>query len=207
MRRLGIVPSRTLRQHFLALARRTRESLVVSDGPAKIGVTSLKRGAGRSTVAFNLAAALTRIAPEPVLLVESDFGRHFVARRLGVAGSLGLSDIICGEADPTRCIIDSPNEKFSVMPCGRVSDQDSLELPFERMEHIFSSNFERFGFLIFDLPVANNLSACHSIVPHLDAVILTVDANSIDREQLERTKQRFADCGTELLGVVVNRKD
>ena len=167
----------------------------------------MKRGAGRSTVAFNLSAALTRIGPDSVLLVESDFGRHFVARRLGVAGSLGLSDIMCGEANPARCIVDSPIEKFSVMPCGRVSDQDSLELPFERMDDLLNSQFERFGFLVFDLPVANELSACYSIVPHLDAVILTVDANRIDRTQLERTKQRLADCDTELLGVVVNRKD
>ena len=207
MRKLGLAPSAKLRRHFLALARRVRQWYGSQQRPARIGVTSLKASAGRSTVAFNLAASLTRISSDQVLLVESDFGRHFVSRRLGIAGSVGLSDIVLRQAAPSQCVVDSPIEKFSVMPSGSVDDQDALELPFERLEALLETEFERFGFLIFDLPVASELSACYSIVPSLDGVILIVDNDKMDRNEVLNCKQRINGCGTELIGVVVNRKN
>ena len=207
MRKLGLTPSVKLRRHFLALARRIRHWYGSRKRPARVGVTSLDVAAGRSTVAFNLAASLVRISSDPVLLVESDFGGHYVSRRLGIAGSTGLSDIVLSQAAPSQCIVDTPIEKFSVMPCGSITDQDALELPFERLEFLLDSDFERFGFLIFDLPVADELSACYSIVPSLDGVILIVDGKKMDRNEILSCKQRINACGTELIGVVINRKD
>ena len=201
------MPSVKLRPHFLALARRVRTWFGAGQRPAKVGITSLDRGAGRSTVAFNLSASLTRIDHDSVLLIESDFGRPFISRRLGVADSAGLSDIIRCEVEPTQCIVDSPIEKFSVLSAGRVSEQDSLELPFEQLENVLKCQFERFGFLVFDLPVANELTSCYSIVPHLDGIIITIGEDRIDRKQIAEAKQRVAACGSELVGVVINRKD
>ena len=204
MQRLGLAPSAKLRQHFVALARRVRE-WNGDRRPTKIGITSVKRRAGRSTVAFNLAAALTRIENAPTLLVESDFGRHHIARRLGIAGGSGLSDLMTGNAELADCVTDTPIERFSVMSSGRVSEQESLELPFERLQSILESDFQRFGCILFDLPIANDLTSCYSIVPHLDGVILTLDASVTERQQVEKAKQRLAACGTELIGAVLNR--
>ena len=62
-----------------------------------------------------------------------------------------------------------------------------------------------FGFSIFDLPLANHLTACHSITPHLDGIILTVESNLIDRRQIERFRKQVESYGIEIIGVVLNK--
>ena len=200
-----LIPDSRLRQYFLALARRVQEWNRCARQPAKIGVTSIQRQASRSIVSFNLAAALTRIETSSILMIESDFGRHPMTRHLSIAGSPGFGEVIIGTADPAQCIADTPIEQFSILPSGRVNEQESLELPFKRLPKLLESEFRRFGYLVFDLPVADDLTSCYSIVPQLDGIILVLESGALDRQQIEKAKQRIAACGTDLIGAVINR--
>ncbi len=204
-RRLGISPSVHLRRHFVALARRVKHFAAPFARPAKIGVTSLDRRVGKSTIAFNLASALASIESDRVLLAEADFGKHFLSRRLGSGGSPGLSEIIAAAADPSECILSTPIDRLSVLGSGHISEQDSVEMPFDSLGTILDERFNNFGYLVFDLPVANELTSCFSILPHLDGVMLAVEANKIDRKQIARAKTRITNCGVELIGLVINR--
>ena len=210
-RRLGVSPSIDLRRHFAALARRVKQWSAPTGRPAKIGVTSLdrvrnrNRNVGKSSIAFNLAASLTRIGGDRILLVESDFGKYFISRKLGYAGATGLSEIIVDGVEPSECILSTPINDLSVLGPGHISELDSVEMPFDLLGPILDSNFDQFGYLIFDLPVANDLTSCYSILPYLDGVMLTVEAGKIDRKQIDRAKQRLANMGVELIGLVINQ--
>ena len=204
-RRMGVAPSSQLRRHFVALARKVKQWAGPCGRPAKIGVTSLNRRVGKSTVAFNVASALTRIETDQVLLVESDFGKHFVSRRLGRAGAPGLSELITSGMAPADCILETPIDGLCVLGSGNVSEQDSVEMPFDMLGPLLENNFDRFGYLVFDLPVANDLSSCYPILPSLDGVMIVVNAGKIDRKQVARAKQKLANCGSELIGLVINQ--
>ena len=75
-RRRGVAPSSSLRRHFFALARQVNQWAKLRKAPGvygggigceySIGVTSLSRGSGRSTVSFNLASALVSLKRTPV---------------------------------------------------------------------------------------------------------------------------------------------
>ena len=170
-----------------------------------IGVTSLESKSGCSTISFNLAAALTSVARDKVLLVESDFGKQFLSRRLGNSRTPGLAELILGVAEMEECLLNTPLANLSVLGSGRKNDQDAVELPFEQLDHVMDEKLDHFGFVVFDLPVANHLTACYSIVPKLDGVILAVDANQIEQKRIDRFKKQLADLGVEILGVVVNK--
>lgn len=78
-----------LRSHLLKHAEQTRQRL--------FAVTSVQPGAGKSHIAVNLAAALSRIAP--TLLVELDLRRPSLGARLGLpADAPGVDDFLAGEA-------------------------------------------------------------------------------------------------------------
>ena len=203
--RHGISPSTHLRRHFVALARRVKHWAGTCNRPTKIGVTSLDRRVGKSTISFNLASALTRIESDQVLLVEADFGKHFVSRRLGFAGTPGLSEIICSGNEPQNCILPTPIGDLSVLGSGHISEQESVEMPFDLLGPILDNNFDQFGYLIFDLSVASDLTSCYSILPYMDGVIIAVEAGNIDRKQIGRAKNRLANMGVELIGLVINR--
>jgi len=214
-RRCGVAPSSSLRRHFFALARQVnqwaqvRKRHGIHGGPIgcefSIGVTSLERRSGRSTVSFNLASALATLRRAHGLLVEADFGKHFITRRLGFSRSPGLSELLLGVADIEESVFETPLSDLSVMGCGRKSVQEALELPFDLLPNMIEEKLQNFGFLVFDLPLANHLTTCHSILPHLDGVILAVESSHIDHNEIDRFRKQVEANGVEIIGVVLNK--
>jgi len=209
-RRRGVVASSSLRRHFIALARQVKQWADArpespTDRGIAIGVTALNKSAGKSTVSFNLACALTSLVRSRGLLIESDFGKYYVTRRLGYSRAPGLSEMLIGVADRHETVFPTSMTDLSVMGCGRKSDQEALELPFDRLGLMMSEKLSDFSFLIFDLPLADHLTACHSIVPELDGVILTVESSQIDQGQINRFRKQIENQGVEIVGVVLNK--
>lgn len=205
-RRGGVSPSSSLRPHFVSLARQVlRWSEKLTDKPVNVGVTSLHSRAGRSTVSYNLAAALASVNREKILLVESDFGKHYLTRRLGRARAAGLAELILGVDEPEDIINETPLKGLSVIGCGRKSGQEALELPFDLVPNVIAEKFSEFAFTVFDLPVASHLTACYSLASQLDGVILTVEANQIDQRQINRFRKQMDTYGVEIIGVVINK--
>ena len=208
-KRKGVSPSSSLRPHFVALARQVQrwasDKKRHQTGPLNIGITSLDTRAGRSTVSFNLAAALVSVVRDKILLVEADFGKHYITRRLGRARSTGLAELVLGFEEASDVIHETPLNGLFVLGCGRKSGQEALELPFDLLQNVISEKFDEFGFVVFDLPVASHLTACYSIANQLDGVILTVEANQIDQRQINRFKKQMETFGVEIIGVVINK--
>lgn len=213
--RRSVFPSSSLRGHFFALARQVRQwaenestsksSRDLTGRGVAVGVTSLEKGVGRSTVSFNLTCALASFCRSSTLLIESDFGSHYVSRRLGHAKSPGLSEMLLGVASSEETIIATPIADVSIMNCGTKSGDEALELPFDTLDPILHETLSQFGYTIFDLPVATNLTACHSIAPYLDGIILTVDSNLIDQHQITRFKKQIESYGVDVIGIVLNK--
>lgn len=207
-KRMGIAPSASLRRHFVALARQVKRwgaDKARAGRPLTVGVTSLNVGAGKSTVSYNLSAALCSIARTRTLLVESDFGQHYITRRLGQARSAGLSELLINVAEMEEVVHETPITDLQVMGCGRKSDEEALELPFDFLPELLNEKMFEYGYAIFDLPVSNHLTACHAISPFLDGLILTIEANQIDHRQIDRFRKNAANFGVEIIGMVINK--
>ena len=208
-KRMGVAPSASLRRHFMSLARQVRRwsatKTEIVDRPVTVGVTSLNSGAGKSTVSYNLSAAICSMGRTPTLLIESDFGSHYITRRLGQARSSGLSEMLLGTADADEVVHETPLTDLHVLGSGRKSDQESLELPFDLLPDLTSTQFADYGYLIFDLPMASPLTACDAITPFLDGVILTVEANQIDHRLINRFRKNAESFGVEIIGLVINK--
>lgn len=209
IRRKGIAPSVSLRKHFVALSRQVNDWWQAKEPHAnralRLGVTSLVSGAGRSTVSFNLAASMASLNRSQVLLVESDFGKHYVSRRLGLGRSSGLSDLIAGEVELDDIIHSTPLPGLSLIGSGQKPDQEAIELPFNDFSKPFDIQADNFGSIIFDLPVANHLTAFHAMVTHLDGVLLTVESNQIEPRLVERFRRQLDVQGVPIVGLVINK--
>ncbi len=209
-RHRSVVPSNSLRGHFFALARQIRRwsetnTNLSVNGSISIGVTSLERGVGSSTVSFNLACSLATLCRSETLLVESDFGHAYVAKRLGHGKAPGLSELLAGEATEDETVFPTPITNVSIMGCGKKVEHEALELPFDRLEPMLKETLANYSYSVFDLPLASDLTACDSIVPYLDGVILTVDSNYIDQRRVTRFKRQVESYGVPVLGVVLNK--
>lgn len=208
-KRMGVAPSTSLRRHFLALARQSMNWAKSNGKPERtcsIGITSMSRGAGNSTVAYNLAAAMTSVARSRILFVESDFGRHFITRRLGNARQKGLSELLVGVTEMQEATFESPISNLDVLGCGQVAEQVALELPFDELPEVIHRDFIDYGYAIYDLPIASHLTAFYSLAPSLDGVILNIDANQIDQKLISRFRHSMNSIGVPVIGMVINKQ-
>lgn len=201
-----IKPSQALRRHFLSLGRqvvRWSESFTLDS--VSIGVTCLDRRIGTSTVGFNLAAALSSVVEQDVLFVEADFGKPFLLRQRG-SKTPGLSEVLDGSVDTNDAIVQLKDQQhLYLMPPGRSKETESVELPLGNLKNVIADQFSRFDFSVFDLPIADGLSACDSLASQLDGVILVVDANDIDQRRVESFRSRMQRMGVEIIGLVINK--
>ena len=74
--------AQNIRNHYFGLVRQILdwcESNAIGP-PHAIGVTGTKSKSGRSTIAFNMAAAVSDVLQEPTLLLKADLGSSFEDR-------------------------------------------------------------------------------------------------------------------------------
>lgn len=205
-RRLKVRASQRLRLHFLSLARRVagwRQSSGLSGGVV-IGVTSVEPRAGTSVVAFNLAASLASICDGNVLFVETRFGKPGVSRKAPRPG-FGLSEVIKGAEELEDCICQTNLDRLYVLGCGRESAADALRLPLESIASINHELCSTFDYVIYDLPLADEVSHCYPIARQLDGVLLVNTSINIDQERILRAMRHLQELSTPVIGLVLNK--
>ena len=92
------------------------------------------------------------------------------------------------------------------MGCGQVSEQLALELPFDELPQLMNRCFIDYSYSVFDLPVTTNLTACHSVVPALDGVILNVEAKQIDHKLISKFRNSMLALNVPIVGMVINKQ-
>ena len=206
-RRLKVRYSDRLRVHFLSLARRVsawRQSTSFSDSGAVIGVTSVEAKAGRSVVAFNLAASLANITSGDVLYIETQFGQPQVTRKMP-RPAYGLSDVLLGEKTSADCIVQTNVERLFILGCGRIKARDAVELPVESLESLASELCDSFEYVIVDLPLADEMTHCFPMVQSVDGVLIVNSSGDIQEDRIQRSVRRFRDMAKPVIGLVLNK--
>lgn len=199
--------SQALRRHFLSLGRqvvRWADKLTLDS--VCIGVTCLDRRIGTSTVSFNLAAAIGKVLENNVLYAEADFGNPFLFRKRGGKLPVGLSDVLKGDVESSSAIVQLEGEPhLSALGCGLTKERDSVELPLGNLKTVVADQLSHFDFVVFDLPIADGLTACDSVASQLDGVILVVESGDIDQRRIESFRNRMNRMNVEIIGLVINK--
>ncbi len=205
-RRIRVRASERLRVHFLALARRVAawHRPGASNGGVAIGIAGVEARAGVSTVALNLAASLAGISRGNVLLVDCGFDRTGVSRRAPRPGH-GLGEVLSGDQAPSSCIHETSIDRLFVMTSGRIEGRAAIGLPFENTRNLNSDLADNFDYLIYDLPVANDMTHCYPIAQYLDALLLVADSTRINEEKINRAARRLEEMETALIGLALNK--
>lgn len=145
--------------------RRLRTNLMfvdVTTGRHSFVVTSAMPGEGKTTTAVNLALAMAD-SGRRTLLVDADLRNPSVARTLGMEGSVGLTTVLLGEADPRDVIQSWGSVGMDVLPAGQVPPNPSELLGSAPMEALLTQLVREYDFVLVDSP---------PVVPVIDAVVI-----------------------------------
>jgi capsular exopolysaccharide synthesis family protein len=123
--------------------------LAKEEQPQAVLVTSSLPGEGKTTVAINLALALSQY--QRTCLVDADLRRPCVAAACGVRSDRGLGDVLLGSVALEDALVrmqDSP--RLVILPGGEASDERAHLIASTSMQSVMEALRARFDFIVLD---------------------------------------------------------
>ncbi|HEX8098813.1 MAG TPA: polysaccharide biosynthesis tyrosine autokinase [Actinomycetota bacterium] len=167
-------------------------------------ITSPTAGEGKSTTAVNLSATLAQ-AGKRVVLVSADLRKPSVHRFFRVYNTVGLVDVLAGEASVKQAVREVAN--VQLLLSGPIIANPSEVLQSEQMGELLDELRSMADFVIIDsapvLVVADSLA----LAPRVDGVLVVADAQGTSRGALASARVQLEQVGATLIGAVLNNFD
>ena len=126
-------------------------SSIDGDNLKTILVTSSGPGEGKSTVAINLAITIAQ-SGKKVLLLDCDFRKPSIHKKLGLPNREGLTNILIKDKNIEDCILSTSTSNLFVLTSGAIPPNPSELLGTKKMENIIINLKEFFDIIIIDSP-------------------------------------------------------
>ena len=175
----------------------------VDNPPRSVVITSSVPLEGKSTTAANLAIALAQ-GGSKVLLVEADLRRPRVAEYLGVEGSIGLTDVLIGQARVDDAIIPWQRGLLDFLPSGAIPPNPSELLGSQQLADLLTELGTRYNVLILDAPPLLPVTDAAILTTAADGAILVARYGETRREQAEQAADSLRQVNGRLFGTVLN---
>jgi protein-tyrosine kinase len=171
-----------------------------------IGVTSAAPNVGKTFVASNLAAALSRIADVDVYLIDLDLHRPAIASRFSIGEGAGIHDYLSGAEEGMGAVARRINEERLVVIPGFRRDVATGELlTSSRADEMFAAlrALPSNAIVIIDMPPIFADDDAVIIGQRIDGFVLVIEDGRSTRKQVRETVRLLAP--TPFLGSVLNR--
>lgn len=165
-------------------------------------ITSAVPGEGKTTTATNLALAYAEDRGHRTLLVDADLRRPSVSRYLDPQPTLGLSDVLAGEASLDDVLIGMPGSTLWVLPAGTPCATPLTLLQPKCLGNLVTELRRRFHRIVIDAPPTVPFTDAAIVASHSDGVLLLVRAGTTTKPLISKARESLS--GANVLGVVLN---
>lgn len=174
------------------------------NGVTTLAITSLGQGEGKTTLAINLAIAISMDINQTVLLVDADLRTPSVAKYLGLEPKAGLADLLAGRATIPECLINPSLPRLCILPSRDSIDNSAELLSSPQMLRVVHELRSRYNdrVIIFDLPPMLTVADTIGFLPILDATLLVVRDGTVQGTDLKRMMGLLHEHN--LIGTVLN---
>lgn len=203
-------------EHALVAARARRARLdggaEAEESPKRV-VTVLcpKGGAGKTTVATNIAAGLAQIAPQDVVVVDLDLQFGDVGAAMGLEPEQTFSDVVklgaaLDASTLKACLTPHPDGLFALCAPGLPSDADSIGTA--HVEAVLALLVESFTYVVIDTAAGLDEVALAALEFSTDFVVLSAtDVPSVRNTRKEIDALRVLARPEQRWHFVLNRAD
>jgi Mrp family chromosome partitioning ATPase/capsular polysaccharide biosynthesis protein len=207
---LGLSAAKSLRQselwHTLRNARFALDENLRDDKLQVVGLTSLVRGEGCTTIASNLALSLAA-AGKRVLLVDADIYAGDLSKRFGLVEERGLVEYGASrQSDLARLIKVDENSGLHVLPSGVRQAMESFEW-IDKMPKLLAASRDAYDYVIFDLPPLTMPGDIRVAAKFIGSIILVVGWGNVTVEQMQVGLSMAHPVQSKLMGCILNKID
>jgi len=171
----------------------------VTHKPKLIGVTGFGEGAGTSTLAAGVAAALSETGDGKVLLVDVNAANGEVHPFFAGRPAASLTAAI----EPQAAITSAADNLYlaTINRSGNKSAHLGLKKFFALVPNLKASDFD---YIIFDMPPINQTSPTIGLAALMDKVLLVVEAEKTNRDVVKRGYRELVGARADV-AVVLNK--
>jgi capsular exopolysaccharide synthesis family protein len=158
-------------------------------------ITSPGEGAGKTSVSILLAKSLASLGKK-VLLVDADFRRSGLTRRLDIASPFGLMDVLQGKSNDEEVKVRNRLPRVDVIPSGVMHSEDDAELIADkRFTDRMNRWKEEYDFIVLDGPPILPVADARIMAGQVDGTILTLRAAHCRRADAMEAVNLLGLCG------------
>jgi polysaccharide biosynthesis transport protein len=184
--------------------RTNLQFLDLADQPKSIVVTSSLPGEGKSTTAINLAITLAD-AGSRVALIDADLRRPSIGEYMGLAGEVGLTTVLIGQADLRDAIQPWGDCNLDVLTSGQVPPNPSELLGSRSMANLLELLTSRYDIVLIDTPPLLPVTDAAILSKISGGAVVVAGADTVRRQQLAEGLGSLEAVDARVLGVVLNR--
>ena len=190
-------------------ALKTLRTNLMFSGPSVrvVGFTSFGPGEGKSTLSLQTAISFAQMGKR-VLLVDADLRKSALAGQLRLSTKVeGLSHYLSGLANVSELLRETDIPGLYIMLAGaRVPNSTEL-LGSDNFVRLIPALKEVFDYVIVDTAPVGQVIDCALMAPHMDGVVMVIDATRNSHKLERRVKSQLERSGGKILGVVLNQVD
>jgi succinoglycan biosynthesis transport protein ExoP len=174
--------------------------------PRTILITSSQPKEGKTATAINLAITLAG-NDVPTLLIDADLRNGHCHRLLDMENSSGLTDVLTGNREVTKCVKATAVTNLSLLPRGTIPPNPAQLFGSDRLRQVLEALETDFSCIIIDSPPLLPVNDAVLLSTKVDGVILVVKGQGVSRYIAHQAFERLAYVKATLLGVVLNKVD
>ncbi|HWH25853.1 MAG TPA: polysaccharide biosynthesis tyrosine autokinase [Pseudolysinimonas sp.] len=179
---------------FASVDKDVRVILVTSGIPAE----------GKTTVSVNLALAMAETNAR-VLLVDADLRRPRVASALALDGTIGLTTVLVDDVSLEEARRPYARTSLDLLLSGDSPPNPSELLSSDRMTQVIAELSAEYDIVIVDSAPVLSVADATLLAPHVDLILLVVNASKIRKAQLAKCIEALEVTGAHISGIVLNR--
>jgi tyrosine-protein kinase Etk/Wzc len=168
-----------------------------------LAVSSPSTGVGKSFVCVNLAHLLAA-AGWRVLLVDADLRRGRLHRHFSLDRQPGLSDVLCGFAEPQEAIRGTGAGRLDLLASGRLLPNPAELLGSQRFHQVLSRASRSYDLVILDCPPALAVTDPVLVAGCAGVNLMVLQAGQHPMEEILAALQRFTRSGVKVWGLIMN---
>lgn len=178
----------------------------VDDPIRSVLFTSATSGAGKSTVAANMAIAYAQ-AGIKTLLLDGDLRRPTTHYTFEVPNRKGLSAALIKDVPVEDEVMHTAFEGLDLITSGPIPPNPAELLASRSMERFMQSVIIQYEMVLIDSPPILSVTDAQLLCRHADGVILVTDVENNNRDELIEAKTLLDKSGANIIGVVLNNRE
>lgn len=213
---LGIVPTNELQDRKGVIVQQEPDSypseiyrmiqanltFTTSGIPKVILVTSSVPGEGKSTIAANLAAAVSQLGRQ-VLLIDGDLRKASQHELWKASNHVGIKDVI-GDRISFRQALIQPMPQLHLLTSGVIPPNPLALLDSHQMSELITQARQEYDMVVIDAPPLPVTADVLTLSKLVDGIVFVSRPGVVEHESAQLARETIEATGQKVLGMVIN---